>query len=190
MHCPTCHAPLTPGDAECSACGTATGVRASPPAETTDMSASTEHDTAALTHWSEPAASARDKAAPDITTGSVIGGRYEILKVIGKGGMGWVCQARDLEVDRIVAIKFIRSELAGKAAVLQRFKRELVLAQKGTPPNVVGIYDLGVDGEMRFITMEYIDGTELDKLLAERGKLPPHEAVSIMIQGCRGLAAA
>ncbi len=157
--------------------------------ETSDMSFTPDPETVPMRHWSEPAAPS-SKIETSIAPGSVVGGRYEILKILGRGGMGAVCQARDLEVDRIVAVKFIRGELAGKASVLQRFKRELVLAQKVTHPNVVRIYDLGVAGDMRFITMEYIDGEELSKVILERGKLPPREAVGIMIQVCKGLAAA
>ena len=144
--------------------------------------------TAAITHWSHPAGSS--SLAASLVPGMTIGERYKILRVIGQGGMGAVCQARDLEVDRVVALKVIRADLAGQSQVLQRFKRELVLAQRVTHPNVVRIYDLGVAGEMRFITMEYIQGEDLRKIASRRGTLPIQEAATIMAQVFRGLEAA
>jgi tetratricopeptide (TPR) repeat protein/predicted Ser/Thr protein kinase len=125
-----------------------------------------------------------------LAPGSVLGGRYEILKTLGEGGMGSVFQARDNEVDRIVALKVIRPELAGSAEILQRFRQELVLAQQITHRNAVRIYDLAVADGVRFISMEYIDGEELRHVLDKRGKLPPKEAAEIMLQVCYGLAAA
>ncbi len=122
--------------------------------------------------------------------GLVVGGRYEILQELGEGGMGAVYKARDLEVNRVVAIKIIRQELANDPIVVQRFKQELVLARQVTHRNVVRIYDLGVAGGMRFISMEYIDGRELSAVLQERGTLEPKAAAEIILQVCRGLEAA
>jgi tetratricopeptide (TPR) repeat protein len=142
--------------------------------------------------WSKPF-TATDVTAYQSATlkpGSVLGGRYEILKTLGEGGMGSVYQAHDVEVDRIVALKVIRPELAGDADILQRFRQELVLARQITNRNVVRIYDLGVADGVRFITMEYIDGQELGDILKSRGKMPPKEAAEIVLQVCRGLSAA
>jgi serine/threonine protein kinase/tetratricopeptide (TPR) repeat protein len=122
--------------------------------------------------------------------GSILGGRYEILQTLGEGGMGSVFKARDREVDRIVALKVIRPELAGSQEMLQRFRQELVLASKITHRNVVRIYDLGLADGMRFISMEFIDGRELTEILRARGKLPVREAAEIILQVCKGLAAA
>jgi tetratricopeptide (TPR) repeat protein len=104
--------------------------------------------------------------------------------------MGAVYKAHDLEVNRLVAIKVIRRELASDPIILQRFKQELVLARKVTHPNVVRIYDLGAVAGLRFISMEYIDGRELSDILRERKKLNPKEAAEIILQVCRGLEAA
>ena len=104
--------------------------------------------------------------------------------------MGSVFQALDNEVDRIVALKVIRPELAESAEILQRFRQELVLAQQITHRNAVRIYDLAVADGVRFISMEYIDGQELRDVLDKRGTLPPKEAAEIMLQVCYGLAAA
>ena len=122
--------------------------------------------------------------------GLVLGGRYEILQELGEGGMGSVYKARDLEVNRVVAIKIVRQELANDPIVLQRFKQELVLARQVTHRNVVRIYDLGVAGGMRFISMEYVEGRELGAVLHEQGKIEPKEAAGIILQVCRGLEAA
>lgn len=149
-----------------------------------------EHDeTRSMTHWSHPPVGGSG-IQPALLPGTVIGGRYEIVRLLGQGGMGAVCEARDREVERTVALKVIRGDLAGKPSVLQRFKRELLLAQRVTHPNVVRIFDLGVAGEVRFITMEYIDGEDLASVIKARRKIPPREAVPIMAQVCRGLAAA
>ncbi|MGA2611316.1 MAG: hypothetical protein ABSH01_28040, partial [Terriglobia bacterium] len=74
--------------------------------------------------------------------GHVLGGRYEILELLGQGGMGAVYKARDREVDRLVALKVIRPELAGHPDVLRRFKQELILARQVTHKNVIRIFDL------------------------------------------------
>jgi eukaryotic-like serine/threonine-protein kinase len=181
MICQTCQAEIPDTADRCPGCGSTSQ---------TELMESSERETLPMEHWSEPAAGSSEKALEALAPGSVIGDRYEVIKLIGKGGMGAVCQVRDREVDRVVALKVVRGELAGRATALRRFKRELVLAQKVTHPNVVRIYDLGVAGSLRFITMEYIEGSNLSEVLAGRGKLPPREAVEIMIQVSRGLAAA
>lgn len=142
--------------------------------------------------WSRPFTSSDAVAYTKVSLapGSVLGGRYEILKTLGEGGMGAVLLARDNEVDRVVALKVIRPELAGSEEILQRFRKELVLAQQITHRNAVRIYDLAVADGVRFISMEYIDGQELRDVMNKRGKLPPKEAAGIMLQVCYGLAAA
>jgi tetratricopeptide (TPR) repeat protein/predicted Ser/Thr protein kinase len=117
----------------------------------------------------------------------VLGGRYEILGLLGQGGMGAVYKARDREVGREVALKVIRPELAGNPDVLRRFKQELILARQVTHKNVVRIFDLGEAEGAKFISMEYVDGRDLHSILGERGKLPPEEAMNIIEQVCQGL---
>jgi len=102
--------------------------------------------------------------------GDVLGGRFEILQVLGEGGMGTVYKAVDREVDHIVALKLIRPELAAHPAILARFKQELLTARQVTHRNVIRIHDLSeVDG-VKFITMEFVEGCDLRKLLVEKGK--------------------
>jgi eukaryotic-like serine/threonine-protein kinase len=124
-----------------------------------------------------------------LTPNSVLGGRYEILQLIGEGGMGAVYKARDREVDRIVALKVIRPELVATPEILQRFKQELILARQITHKNVVRIYDLGDADGVKFISMEYVEGENLKSVLRRVGKFPPSETVSIMQQICRALDA-
>jgi serine/threonine protein kinase/tetratricopeptide (TPR) repeat protein len=128
--------------------------------------------------------------APILETGSVIGGRYQILNILGIGGMGAVYQALDLELNRTIALKVIRPDLAGNQAIIDRFKQELILATQVTHKNVVRIYDLGEADGVKFITMEFVEGQDLRSLIHERTKLAAEEAVEIMRQVCRALEAA
>ena len=120
----------------------------------------------------------------------MLAGRYKIIQSLGEGGMGSVYKAQDTEVDRLVAIKVIRPELASDAQILQRFKQELILARQITHRNVVRIYDLGVSDSLKFISMEFIEGQELATLLEETGRIPPREAAEVMLQVSRGLESA
>jgi eukaryotic-like serine/threonine-protein kinase len=122
--------------------------------------------------------------------GDVLGGRYEIQKLLGMGGMGAVYKARDMEVERVVGLKVIRPDLAGNPAILARFKQELVLARQVTHKNIIRIYDLNEADGVKFITMEFIEGEDLRSILTRQGKLPPEEAVGIVLQVCAGLQAA
>jgi len=125
-----------------------------------------------------------------VEPGTVLGGRYEILEMLGLGGMGAVYKARDRELDRLIAVKIIRPDLAGIPEILQRFKQELILARKVTHRNVVRIFDLAEVEGVKFVTMEYVLGQDLRALLWERGKLPVPDAVNIVQQVCRALQAA
>ena len=129
-------------------------------------------------------------ASQALQPGHVLGGRYEILELLGQGGMGAVYKARDREVDRLVALKVIRPELAGHPDVLRRFKQELILARQVTHKNVIRIFDLGEAEGAKFISMEYIDGRDLKSIRDERGKFQPEEAAEIIEQVCRALDAA
>ena len=127
---------------------------------------------------------------PVLETGAVLAQRYEILQTLGEGGMGAVYKAKDLELDRLVALKVIRPELAKNPAIIERFKQELLLSQRVTHRNVIRIYDLGEGDGVKFITMEFIEGQDLRSLIFERKKLPPEESVAIMEQVCLALDAA
>jgi eukaryotic-like serine/threonine-protein kinase len=122
--------------------------------------------------------------------GNLLGGRYEILQMLGEGGMGAVYKARDKELEREVAIKVIRPEMADHPEILQRFKQELILARQITDRNVIRIFDIGESGRIKFITMEYLEGENLHQILKRQGKLEVAEAIDIMEQAASGLAAA
>ena len=125
-----------------------------------------------------------------IPIGTLLAGRYEILKMLGEGGMGAVYKAMDRELDRMVALKVIRAELADKPDILQRFKQELILARLVTHRNVIRIFDLGVSGNIKFITMDFVEGRDLKSVLTEQRKLPAAKASDIIRQICLGLEAA
>src|SRR3989441_6984357 len=122
--------------------------------------------------------------------GTILGQRYEILQILGEGGMGSVYKARDRELNRMVALKVIRPDLAGNQSIIDRFKQELLLSHQVTHKNVIRIYDLSEAEGMKFITMEYIEGEDLHTLIHEKQKLSPEAAVEIMQQVCRALEAA
>jgi Flp pilus assembly protein TadD len=144
-----------------------------------------------------PAATAADVASSQsysaqfvLIPGMLLAGRYEILEVLGEGGMGAVYKAKDRELDRFVALKVIRPELASNPDILQRFKQEILLSSKVTHRNVVRIYDLGDADGLKFITMEYVDAKDLRQTLRHQGRLGVNEAVDIIAQVFSGLAAA
>src|ERR1700683_4184338 len=125
-----------------------------------------------------------------LEAGMVPAQRYEIGEILGQGGLGAVYKATDRELNRTVAIKVIRPDLARGQGIVDRFKQELLLAHQVTHRNVIRIYDLSEADGMKFITMEYVDGENLLTLLHEKKKFAPEEAVEIMLQVCRALEAA
>ncbi len=119
-----------------------------------------------------------------------IAGRYEIVRLLGAGGMGTVYEARDLELDEKVALKVLRHELVSQAGMLERFKLEAKLARRVTHKNVARTFDIGVHEGERFLTMELVDGESLAHILEREGALPLEEVVAIATDICAGLAAA
>ncbi|HZQ96326.1 MAG TPA: serine/threonine-protein kinase, partial [Candidatus Sulfotelmatobacter sp.] len=122
--------------------------------------------------------------------GTLLGQRYEIVALLGEGGMGAVYEAIDRELNRPVALKVIRPELAKNKAIIDRFKQELLLAREVTHRNVIRIYDLGEADRIKFITMEFVQGEDLRTMLVREKKLAPEQAVDIIQQICRALEAA
>src|ERR1700734_3087261 len=128
-------------------------------------------------------------SAAVLQIGDVLGGRYEILQLLGEGGMGAVYKAMDRELNRPVALKLIRPQLASNPSILARFKQELLLAHQVTHKNVIRIYDFGDADGVKFITMEYIEGKDLRSLIRERQKFSPEDAVDVIQQVCNALEA-
>jgi serine/threonine protein kinase len=110
--------------------------------------------------WPAPAAPSRTELSSPLQARLVLGNRYEILQLLGEGGMAAVYKARDRELDHLVGLKVIRPEMAQNADALRRFKQELILARQVTHRNVVRIFDLG-EADVKFIMMEYIEGHNL-----------------------------
>ena len=117
-----------------------------------------------------------------ITKGQKINDRYEIIKSIGEGGMANVYLAHDVILDRDVAIKVLRGDLAGDDKFVRRFQREALAASSLSHPNIVEMYDVGEDNGTYYIVMEYIKGMTLKQLIKKRGALTLSECLDIMTQ--------
>jgi serine/threonine-protein kinase len=125
-----------------------------------------------------------------IMKGQKINDRYQIIKTIGEGGMANVYLAYDTILDRDVAVKVLRGDLANDEKFVRRFQREALNASSLSHPNIVEVYDVGDDNGQYFIVMEYIEGKNLKDLLKKRGKLTVPEVVDIMSQIADGLSVA
>ncbi|HTA71850.1 MAG TPA: serine/threonine-protein kinase [Bryobacteraceae bacterium] len=122
--------------------------------------------------------------------GTLLAGRYRIISLIGRGGMGEVYRADDLTLEQPVALKFLPETIAANEAALSRFRNEVRIARQVSHPNVCRVYDVGeVDGHM-FLSMEYVDGEDLASLLRRIGRLPTDKGIEIARKLCAGLAAA
>src|SRR5258707_8369915 len=125
-----------------------------------------------------------------LEVGQVLGGRFEIQEMLGIGGMGAVYKAYDRDIDRIIALKCVRPELAKDLEIAQRFTQELLLARQIAHKNIIRIFDVRDSGGLKFITMEYVEGQDLGNLVESRGKLTIAESVAIIMEVWRGLACA
>src|SRR5258705_1742737 len=190
MNCPYCFTPGVPSSGRCTACG-----RATPFAHVTTAVLTPPPRTAiALT---QPSQSSLDEAPTDgativsasprsgtgpLNVGQAFGARYHIIRVLGVGGMGAVYHAWDAELGMAVALKVIRPDASTDPLTAhemeRRFKQELVLARQVTHKNVVRIHDLGEIRGIKYITMPYLDGSDLATMLKERSKLPVPESLS------------
>jgi predicted Ser/Thr protein kinase len=127
---------------------------------------------------------------PRFTPGQVLAGRYRIVTLLGRGGMGEVYRADDLRLGQPVALKFLFPHLTHDPAWRARFHNEVRMARSLAHPHVCRVYDVGeVNGEL-FLSMEYIDGENLSSLLSRIGRLPEDKAIELARQLCLGLAAA
>src|SRR6516225_1868483 len=141
-------------------------------------------------------------SAGRFTPGAIIAGRYRLVALLGRGGMGEVYRADDLTLDQTVALKFLPDRAARDARSgaddegpedpthLAQFHNELRIARQVSHKNVCRLYDLGEAEGRRFLTMEYIDGEDLASLLRRIGRVPQDKAVDLARQLCAGLAAA
>ena len=200
--CPNCHATNSSDSSVCTACKTPF-----PLSDATFLGEARDDENATFLGsenpggpgevssaqgWSQPVPppSATAIRGGHLPKGLRLGKRYEIVQMLGEGGMGAVYKAWDLELDRLVALKVIRPELAVHEEILQRFKQELILARKITQKNVIRIFDLGEADGVKFITMEFIEGKDLTSLIKEKGRLSFEECADVIFQVCTALDAA
>jgi hypothetical protein len=184
MVCPSCGARNSEQSKTCSQCGR--GVSGSTDDLQTlylDESASVIPVARSATAGGAPAAMTWGQlpsqaiAMPASIPAGTMFGRYRIESLLGEGGMGAVYRAYDTELDRTVALKLVRPELAISEQTMRRFKQELLLASKISHKNILRIHDLGDAGGIKFITMAFVEGTDLAKVIDRTGPLPIERAL-------------
>ncbi len=208
MICSHCGANNSPGALSCERCGgvfpvandAETVAGSGPAAPAASPAARKPFSAAALlspppgtpsgTPPSEIAKPSAAELSLALKPGTEFGPRYRIESLIGEGGMGRVYRAYDKELDRTVALKLLRPALTTEASAVQRFKQELLLASKISHKNILRIHDLGDAGGVKFISMAYVEGEDLHRVLSKQGRLPVNRAVHIARQLCGALAAA
>ena len=127
-------------------------------------------------------------AAPTLGPGQILG-HFRLIEQIGAGGMGIVYRARDLRLERDVAVKVLNAKTLGDSGARTRFRREALILSRLNHPNVEAVYDFDSDQGLDYLALEYVPGTSLNERL-EKGPLPENEVVSLGVQFTRGLAAA
>ncbi|HTL52964.1 MAG TPA: protein kinase [Planctomycetota bacterium] len=128
-------------------------------------------------------------SSPDRLLKTTLGG-CEILEVIGKGGMGIIYRARQISLDRIVAVKVLAPKISDDSTFVQRFQREARAIARVSHPNVLQVYDVGCENDIHYMTMELVDGGNLSELQSKQGVLSPLDAAEFTIQAASGLEAA
>ena len=175
MQCPACRRDVPESSRFCLACG----ARVDPSQGPTLTVAVADR---------LPSSDALDGA--QFIPGTMLAGRYRIVGLLGRGGMGEVYRAEDLKLGQAVALKFLPKEVTHRADRLARFHQEVRLARQVSHPNVCRVHDIGETGGQHFLSMEYIDGEDLASLLRRIGRLPSDKALELARQLCAGLAAA
>ncbi|MCC6259550.1 MAG: serine/threonine protein kinase [Anaerolineales bacterium] len=119
--------------------------------------------------------------------GLLLNNRYQLLEQLGSGGMAEVFRARDLMLDRNVAIKVLRRDFSGNEDFQNNFRQEARAAANLSHPNIVTVHDFGFAEDLLFIVMEYIPGKDLKQLIRERGRYTVEEAIPLIFQACAGI---
>jgi predicted Ser/Thr protein kinase len=182
--CSSCGAVLPAGSRFCGACGTA----ATPddlPTLSSPRPASASRPPSSRRVSSDPSGAGE----PEFVPGTVLAGRYRIVALLGRGGMGEVYRADDLTLSQPVALKFL-PEQASNEEMLARFRNEVRIARRVSHRNVCRVYDIGEAEGRPFLSMEYVDGEDLASLLKRIGRLPSDKALDVARRVCAGLAAA
>jgi len=190
MICPKCQSPNEEPAASCLHCGFAfEGARVLVESDASEMtSIPTMGSPSSFAQWKDQ--SQRGVAAIVLPAGLEIGHRYRVKSLLGMGGMGAVYLVHDKGLDRDVALKLIRSDIAEDADALERFKREIQLSSRVTHPNVLRVFDLGESDGIQFLTMQFVDGRDLSTILKKQGKLPTDRLLRVFRQTAEGLKAA
>src|SRR5262245_33435137 len=186
--CPACDHQAPPGSLFCPAC--ASPLEASSHSPTRTEGAGNPRALGQAIGSSARFASSDPLGPARFLPGTVVAGRYRILSLLGKGGIGEVYRADDLKLGQAVALKFLPREVENNEARLTSLLNEVKLARQISHPNVCRVYDIGeIDGH-HFLSMEYVDGEDLANLLRRIGRLPKDKAIQIARQICAGLASA
>lgn len=119
--------------------------------------------------------------------GDLLNQRYQLLERLGSGGMAEVFRARDLMLERSVAIKVLRADYSSNQEFQERFRQEARAAANLSHPNIVTVHDFGFDNGQLFIVMEHMPGTDMKSLLRKRGRFSVEEAIPLMVQACAGI---
>ncbi len=184
--CGSCGSQVADASRYCGSCGAAVnGAGDSFPTRTVAQARPAEPESRTSTHRSSSSRS-QGRFAP----GELLGGRYRIVALLGKGGMGEVYRADDLTLDQTVALKFLPEAVSHNQHAIERFRNEVRIARQVSHPNVCRVYDLGEMEGLYFLSMEYVDGEDLGSLLRRIGRLPADKALEIARKLCAGLAAA
>lgn len=196
IKCAACARAIPEGRNSCPACGTAFGNSVTPTQLFGEDSSSEKKEDNGARGRASTARSSRASVSYDsidharFTPGTTLAGRYRIVSLLGRGGMGEVYRADDLKLGQPVALKFLPEALHNDGATLARFHREVRVARQVSHRNVCRVYDIGEVSGQHFLSMEFIKGEELASLLRRIGRLPADKAVEIARQLCAGLAAA
>ncbi len=126
----------------------------------------------------------------ELATGSTFAGRYQIIEELGRGGMGHVYKVFDREIHAKIALKLIKPEVAADRNTIERFRNELKMARDISHKHICRMYDLGREGPLYYITMEYVSGEDLKAMIRMSGRLGIGTAVTVARQLCEGLAEA
>jgi len=186
QRCPSCTTEVSVDSRFCGNCGTE---QTSPTEQPTQTSLGTKDPTTPIS--SDPSSISHDSLDHSrFLAGTLLAGRYRIIGLLGKGGMGEVYRADDLKLGQPVALKFLPESLEQDPSRLSRLLNEVRLARQVSHPNVCRVYDVGELDGAHFMAMEYVDGEDLASLLRRIGRLPNEKALEISRQICAGLAAA
>jgi serine/threonine-protein kinase len=191
LECQTCGSRTPENSHFCPNCGSAVA----DPDETRVIAAAAAPGSRPARSWvSSSGAPSRSSSIPGedarFAPGIILASRYQIVGLLGRGGMGEVYRANDLVLQQAVALKFLPEAMSGSPGMLARFHGEVRISRQVSHPNVCRVYDIGEAEGLLYLSMEYVDGEDLGSLLRRIGRLPSDKAIEFARKICAGLAAA